>query len=284
MGRINHKLEPQTDATRSMAAQSRPYLPAIAADMPFQPSADAMNTNFKLHTSPGGRTNDSKGVQQHLLLSRARQPIRIAIIDDHPAVTLGITTYLRSKPEFLVVHTETSAQQLVDHLKQHPCDAAVVDFYLPQQPWDGVNFIRRLRRQHPNMAIISFSAGKPAETEYAAFRAGASGYLPKLAALTALADMIHTAVLAPKLFVAYRDGQIQQLNPVPPETRLTNAEVEILRHIAQGLSVTQVAARLLRSKKTVSTHKRRAMRKLGLANDLALALYLKEKFEQNISA
>jgi DNA-binding NarL/FixJ family response regulator len=61
---------------------------------------------------------------------------------------------------------------------------------------------------------------------------------------------------------------------------LTTSEVEILRHISQGLSVTQIATRLMRSKKTISTHKRRAMRKLQLADDLSLALYLREKFAE----
>ena len=61
---------------------------------------------------------------------------------------------------------------------------------------------------------------------------------------------------------------------------LTTSEVEVLRHISQGMSVTQIAMRLKRSKKTVSTHKRRAMRKLQLSDDLALALYLREKFAE----
>jgi DNA-binding NarL/FixJ family response regulator len=54
--------------------------------------------------------------------------------------------------------------------------------------------------------------------------------------------------------------------------------MEILRHIAEGFSVSQTADRLRRSKKTISTHKRSAMRKLQVADDLALALFLKEKF------
>jgi DNA-binding NarL/FixJ family response regulator len=61
---------------------------------------------------------------------------------------------------------------------------------------------------------------------------------------------------------------------------LTTSEVEILRHISLGLSVTQISARLMRSKKTISTHKRRAMRKLQLSDDLSLALYLREKFAE----
>ncbi|MNI68181.1 Transcriptional regulatory protein RcsB [compost metagenome] len=81
-------------------------------------------------------------------------------------------------------------------------------------------------------------------------------------------------------FLSVQDGKIRPLLPTNPHAMLTTSEVEILRHISQGLSVTQIAARLMRSKKTISTHKRRAMRKLQLADDLSLALYLREKFAE----
>ncbi|CAM4059460.1 response regulator transcription factor [Bordetella tumulicola] len=219
--------------------------------------------------------------RHYLLLSGDNHRVRIAILDDHPVITLGIAAYLRSHPDFDIVHTETSSESLLHHLEARPCDVALVDFYLPKQAWDGVDCIRRLRRRHPDMGIITFSAGTQAETEYAAFRAGAHGYLPKSAALPTLVDVIR-ATLAPDTngFITYQDGGLKFTPPSHPDTRLTSSEIEVLRQIAQGLSVTQVGARLLRSKKTVSTHKRRAMGKLGLADDLALALYLKEKFDQ----
>lgn len=219
--------------------------------------------------------------RRYMLLSGADDRIRVAILDDHPVITLGVAAYLRSQPDFDIVHTETSSEALLDKLARQPCDIAIVDFYLPRQAWDGVDFIRRLRRRYPKMAIITFSAGAPAETEYAAFRAGAHGYLPKTASLPVLIDVLRAACNQHgRGFITYRNGQLLTTAPAHPDTRLTAAEIEVLRQIAQGLSVTQIAARLLRSKKTISTHKRRSMKKLGLADDLALALYLKEKFDQ----
>lgn len=219
--------------------------------------------------------------RRYLLLSGTSHRVRIAILDDHPVITLGVAAYLRAQPDFDIIHTETSADTLLQKLVNHPCDVALVDFYLPKQSWDGVAFIRRLRRRHPNVAIITFSAGVPAETEYAAFRAGATGYLPKSAPLPTLVEVIRAAC-SPSIegFITHKDGTLQLTPPHHPDTRLTISEIEVLRLISQGLSVTQISTRLLRSKKTVSTHKRRAMSKLGLADDLALALYLKEKFDQ----
>lgn len=229
---------------------------------------------------PGSKAPTSR---QYMLLSRPSHRLRVALLDDHPVTTMGMASFLRSNADLDVVHAEISAERLVASLRQTPCDAAIVDFYLPDAPWDGVDFIRRLRRQHPAMVIITFSAGRMQDTLYAAFRAGANGYLSKTEPVDAIADMIRATVADPRNFYVSTEGRVQRTEPQHPDAQLTPAETEILRHISLGFSVTQVAARLLRSKKTVSTHKRRAMRKLGLADDLALALYLKEKFSRNVT-
>ena len=116
--------------------------------------------------------------------------------------------------------------------------------------------------------------------EYAAYKAGANAYLPKQERLPILPGLIRMAMETPRSFFTCRDGKVLNTRPMRPDERLTTAEVEILRHIVLGMSVTQIARKLLRSKKTVSTHKRRAMGKLGLSDDLSLALYLRDKFGQ----
>ena len=236
-------------------------------------------TGRSLHAPPPEPADDFEG-RRHLLLSRPPPVIRVAVLDDHPVVALGIGAFLESRPGFHVVHRETSARALLEKLAQQPCDVALVDFYLPLEPCDGVNYLRRLRRYHPNMAVITFSAGNRQETEYAAYRAGAAGYLAKQWGLILLPDMIRGVIEAKAPFLTVQDGKIRSMEPTAPHALLTTSEVEILRHIRQGLSVTQIADRLVRSKKTVSTHKRRAMRKLGLSDDLSLALYLRDKFAE----
>lgn len=241
---------------------------------------------FATHT-PSPRLSDGDSTastgRRYMLLSRPSHRVRVAILDDHPVTAMGLATFLRSNADLDVIHAETSAEKLVASLRQVPCDVAVVDYYLPDDPWDGMDFIRRLRRQHPAMAIITFSAGRIQDTQFAAYRAGANGYLSKTAPPSAVPDIIRAAIADPRNFYVCSYGRIHRTEPQHPDAQLTAAETEILRHIALGFSVTQVASRLLRSKKTVSTHKRRAMRKLGLADDLALALYLKEKFTRNVA-
>lgn len=171
------------------------------------------------------------------------------MLDDHPVVALGVAAYLESRPGFRVVHRETSARSLLEKLGQTPCDVALIDFYLPQEPWDGVNYLRRLRRYHPNLAIITFSAGNLYETQYAAFRAGSNGYLAKQWGMVLLPDMIRGVLNGKAPFLSVEEGKIRPLQPTHPQALLTTSEVEILRHISQGLSVTQIAVRLMRSKR-----------------------------------
>jgi two-component system capsular synthesis response regulator RcsB len=242
------------------------------------PSALPGRENYLPEHPP--RVMDDASATRYLLSTRPRHSIRIAVLDDHPIIAVGIASYLGGQADFEIIHAETSSTRLFDALRTDSCDVAILDFYLPKQGWDGVDYIRRVRRNHPDIAIITYSAGKVMDTEYAAYRAGANAYLPKGERLPILPDIIRMAVQAPKSFFSCRYGKVLTARPIKPDERLTCAEVEILRHITLGLSVTEIARKLLRSKKTVSTHKRRAMRKLGLSDDLALALYLKEKFDQ----
>ncbi|WP_426162346.1 response regulator [Pseudoduganella sp. R-34] len=218
--------------------------------------------------------------RQYLLSSRPMHTMHIAVLDDHPVIALGTAAYLRSQSDFKVEVEETSGDAFAAMLAKQPCDAAVLDFYLPEATTDGFHFLKRIRRLFPDLIIVTFSAGKASEIEYAAFRAGANAFVPKSAPLELLGEAIRMAATLPHSFFAVRGGRIDKVQPLSADEQLTASEVEVLRHIANGLSVTQVAERLSRSKKTVSTHKRSAMTKLGLADDLSLALYLKEKFDQ----
>ncbi len=217
--------------------------------------------------------------RQILLMSRPKHRLRVALLDDHPIIAVGVSSYLREHADFEVLSDACTVDGLFAALKQQQCDAALVDFYMPDDRLDGVAFIKRLRLQAPSLSIIVLSSSKSLDTELVCHRAGANAFLEKATSLSLIADMVRITVSEPQKFFVARSGVLQAIIPQAPEDLLSTAEIEILRHIADGLSVTQVAEKLQRSKKTVSTHKRSAMRKLRLVDDLGLALFLKEKFK-----
>jgi DNA-binding NarL/FixJ family response regulator len=216
--------------------------------------------------------------RQFFLLSRPKHSIKIAILDDHPIINLGTASYLRGHSDFDVIIETTESDQFFAALENHNCDAVVVDFYMPNDQLDGTHLIKRLRNKFPKLAIVTFSAGKSIETEYAAYRAGANAFMKKSSALPLLADSLRMVTADPKLFFSVRDERLMDVIPQDPNEVLSSAETEVLRLISEGFSVTQIAQKMCRSKKTISTHKRRSMTKLNLADDLSLALFLKEKF------
>ncbi|HTI18247.1 MAG TPA: response regulator transcription factor [Trinickia sp.] len=213
-----------------------------------------------------------------LLLSRPKHRIRVALLDDHPVVALGVATFLRGFADFDVAAIVTSADDLITELERNQYDVAMVDYYLPDDEVDGAAFVRRLRTCAPSLSIVVLSAARAADAECVCHRAGANAFLEKATPLPLIAEAVRNTISFPRKFFAVRDGNVDALVPVPREDALSSAEMEILRYIAEGLSVSQTAERLRRSKKTVSTHKRSAMRKLRVADDLALALFLKERF------
>lgn len=208
--------------------------------------------------------------------------LRIAILDDHPVTAIGLATCLSRDARFEVVLTESSVDPFLEGLARLNCDVAVVDYNLPDAACDGMSLIRRIKRHAGKIAVVTLSADPARGTAYSAFRAGACGYLSKADPESLIRDMVHAAARQPLQFHLSIDGGIRPGKPDDVAEQLSAAETEILRHISLGLSVTQAARRLSRSKKTISSHKRRAMRKLGLADDLALGLYLKGRFESRL--
>lgn len=213
-----------------------------------------------------------------LLLSRPKHRIRVALLDDHPVVALGVATYLRGHADFEVTAIVTAGEALLSELERSQYDVAMVDYYLPEDDVDGAAFIRRVRTCAPSVSIVVLSAARAVDAECVCHRAGANAFLEKGTPLPLIIEAVRNTVASPRKFFAVRDGNVEALVPIPREDALSSAETEILRYIAEGFSVSQTAERLRRSKKTVSTHKRSAMRKLQVADDLGLALFLKEKF------
>ncbi|RKP48157.1 response regulator transcription factor [Trinickia fusca] len=215
---------------------------------------------------------------QILLMSRPKHRIRVALLDDHPVVAFSISSYFRGATDLEIVASTSTADELFDVVGRGACDAALVDFHMPNDRLDGASFVKRLRLHAPSLAIIVFSAAPANDFESVCYRAGANAFVEKSVDLSMIAEAVRRSMSSPKDFLVVRNGAVQAAEPWVDDERLSPNEMEVLRHMATGLTVTQTADRLNRSRRTISTHKRSAMRKLHLPDDLSLALFLKERF------
>lgn len=210
------------------------------------------------------------------------RPLRIVLADDHPIFRIGLQAVLEQIPGVSVVAQAGSPNELMEHLQAIECDVLVTDFMMPvEQQNDGLKLLEQIRRHFPQLPILVVTMLNNAGLFRAMLSLGVHGLLSK----ASLADELPQAVSRVRQGKTYLAASVQHLllqdgavreDMMEVQEALSPKELEVTRLLAAGHTVGQIATLLNRSKQTVSTQKVSAMRKLGLANDAALYLYLQE--------
>ncbi|MEX3639525.1 response regulator [Paraburkholderia sp. BR14320] len=200
--------------------------------------------------------------------------IRILIADDHAIVRGGLRQIIATTSDIVVVAEAAQGSEVIDGLRSRAVDLLLLDMTMPGI--SGVVLIRRVRAEHPSLPVLVLSIHDEAQVASRALRAGATGYLTKdsdpevlLAAIRKLAE--GGRFLDPKLV----DAMVfdTQRDDVPPHKVLSDREFQALQMLAAGRSINEIAETCTLSAKTISTHKMRLMRKLGLSNNAELIRY-----------
>jgi NarL family two-component system response regulator LiaR len=211
------------------------------------------------------------------------QPITVLIVDDHAVVRQGVRAFLESQPDFTVVAEAESGAAAVPLAAEHVPDVALIDLVMTasagQTGLDGVEATRQVKRVSPRTQVVILTSYHDDEYIFPALRAGAISYVLKSINMDDLAEAIRRAAqgeatLHPR--VAAR--VIQELNgtrrELPnPFTELTERELEILRLIANGLSNSEMAQRLVISENTVKGYVSNILSKLHLADRTQAAVF-----------
>jgi len=198
--------------------------------------------------------------------------LKILTIDDHEVVRRGIKEmFTEESATFGEARSGAEAVALVR--KQH-WDIAVLDISLGGR--SGLEVLEELKQIRPRMPVLILSMH--AEEQYAvrAFKAGASGYINKASSGEELRRAILKIIkggqyvgssLAEKMVL-----QLSQPGKVPHES-LSNREFEVLRSIASGQTVNEIASKLSLSNKTISTYRRRILDKMEMRTNAELTHY-----------
>ncbi|MGF6960372.1 response regulator [Paraburkholderia youngii] len=200
--------------------------------------------------------------------------IRILIADDHAIVRGGPRQIVATTSDIVVVAEAAQGSEVIDGLRSRAVDLLLLDMTMPGI--SGIVLIRRVRAEHPSLPVLVLSIHDEAQVASRALRAGATGYLTKdsdpevlLAAIRRLAE--GGRFLDPKLVDALVFDT--QRDDVPPHKVLSDREFQVLQMLAAGRSINEIAETCTLSAKTISTHKMRLMRKLGLSNNAELIRY-----------
>jgi len=194
--------------------------------------------------------------------------IRMLIADDHTIMREGLKQLFMLVADVQVVAEAESGTQVIELLRQVEIDLLLL--YMNMPGISGEILIARLHTQYPELPILVLSMHNEIHIAQRALRAGALGYLTKdrdpetlLVAMRRVAS--GQRYLDPALAeqIALQSSGLKQQTYVES---LSDREFQILRLLAHGMSVNQIAEQLVISNKTVSTHKTRLMEKMGFGS------------------
>lgn len=198
---------------------------------------------------------------------------RVMVVDDHEVVRFGICHLLNQLDGVTVVAEATSGEEALSKARQIQLDVIFMDVRMPGM--GGLEATSRLRLSQPDIRIIVLSALSDDTMSARLLKAGASGYLTKNAGPAEVKEALNAALrgdiyISPEiaqqlLMRSFNDGQ-------SPVGDLSERELQIAVMLASGLRVADIAATLNISPKTIATHKYRVFEKLGVTNDVQLAL------------
>ena len=197
------------------------------------------------------------------------------IADDHNIVRQGLKQILNLDPEIEVSFEAKNGNEVLDFLREAEVDVVVLDITMPGR--NGLETLKDLKRLYPAIAVIVLSMHPKDQYAVRVLKAGASGYITKESAPEELVDAIRKAYrgekyISPDVAELLAD-YIEHGSPDQPHKLLSDREFEVLRLIASGKGITQIAHELNLSVKTVSTYRTRIVEKTGLATNSDITRY-----------
>jgi two-component system, NarL family, invasion response regulator UvrY len=201
--------------------------------------------------------------------------IRIAVVDDHQLVRIGLKQIIESQPDFSWVGEARTGREALTLLRGTPLDVLLLDLSLPDM--SGLDVLRQIKAHHDTVSTLVLSAYPENQYGLNVLRAGASGFVSKTADDNELCRAIRAAVrggryVSPELAEVLVSG-IQGAPGEPRHSVLSEREFQIFTKLAEGKSVSEIAAKLFLSVKTVSTYRTRILEKMGMKTNADITYY-----------
>jgi DNA-binding NarL/FixJ family response regulator len=200
---------------------------------------------------------------------------RILIIDDHDVVREGVKRIFEEQWSGLIFGEARTATEAIRIIREGDWDITVLDLSLGER--SGLEVLKELKQIRPALPVLVLSMHSEEQYARRAFKAGAAGYITKDSPRAELADAIArvaagrryvSAALAERLVIDLEGG-----SELPPHETLSNRELEVLRLIASGKTVGEIAELLYLSDKTISTYRARILEKMGMKTSAELTYY-----------
>lgn len=201
--------------------------------------------------------------------------MRILLVDDHEVVRRGLRQMLAEAFDTAVFGEVATAAAALDRVRNEPWNLVVLDIHLPGR--SGLEMLDELRVRQTGLRVLVLSMAPEEEYAVRALKSGAAGYLTKETVATDLVDAVRK-ILAGGHYVSDRVAErlaagLGAQSTLEPHEQLSNREMQVLRLIATGSNIKEIAQQMSLSEKTVFTYRERLREKLGLKGDVELARY-----------
>ena len=201
--------------------------------------------------------------------------INILVADDHAVVRRGLRQILAETPDISVGGEAATAQEVLKLVREHRFNVVVLDISLPGG--SGLELLGEIRRERPTLPVLILTVHSEDQYAIRAIKSGAAGFLTKETAPDKLIEAVRKVASGGRFVSAELAETLASAlagdNAGSPHERLSNREFEILKMLASGKTVSEVAATLALSVKTVSTHRTRILKKMGMRTNAELTTY-----------
>ena len=209
--------------------------------------------------------------------------IRILLADDHALFRHGLRSLLSAEADMEIVGDATNGSEAVETAAELRPDVLMIDIGMP-----GLSCFEatvQVKKQRPETKVIVVTMYDDDEYLLQSMHAGAAGYVlkdtPAAQLITAVREVARGGThLSPRMLTQLVDdfrGRLKNGEPVSKTSTLTAREREVLKSLAEGLSVKEIAFELKLSAKTIEAHKFNLMRKLDIHNKAQLVQYAIQK-------
>ncbi|MEN8212671.1 MAG: response regulator transcription factor [Thermodesulfobacteriota bacterium] len=204
--------------------------------------------------------------------------IKILLADDHKLIKDGLRALIGNEEDMEVVVDALNGRDAVSLAKVYNPDIIIMDINMPDL--NGIDATKMILEENPDVKVIALSIHSTTKFVKEMLKAGVSGYLVKHCAYEELAKAIRIVMngkqyLSSEIVGVVMDDYVSNFssNKDSVFSNLTPREREILQLVAEGLKSDQIADRLFISTKTVSSHRRKIMKKLNLNSIAELTRY-----------
>ena len=202
----------------------------------------------------------------------SEEKIRILIVDDHQILREGLKALLAKEPDMEVVAEAEEGREALELARRLEPQVVILDITLPGL--NGIELTRQILAENAEARVVALSIHTEQTYVSEMLSAGARAYLPKDTAFSELAKAVHAVVegqvyLAPSVTGNLVKDYLYKISEGTSRAishKLSPREREVLQLLAEGMSAKEIAAFLHISRKTVESHRRRIMDKLGIQN------------------